>query len=191
MCYNKLNKGLGMNVISGKYKGRKLFSANEKVTRSTLNRVKESLFCMIDEYIYNSNCLDLFAGSGALGIECLSRGARRVVFCDNNAEAISVIKKNLKNVTEDYIVLFEDYLQALAKIKNERFDVIFLDPPYQSLSGETALDFILKNNMLNSGGIVVFEHDAKKSLQSLCKDCIITKQKVYGNKAIDIISFKG
>ncbi len=180
-----------MNVIAGKYKGRKLNTVENSSTRPTLARVKTSLFCMIDEYISNSIVLDLFAGSGALGIECISRGAEMVYFCDSQKVACDVIASNLKNITEHYKILNYDYKVALNSLKNVKFDLVFLDPPYITDYGEKAIEILIDYNMLNNGAVIIFEHDAKKSLQTLSKDCIIIKQKVYGTKMITILKFKG
>lgn len=180
-----------MNIISGKFRGRKLASVDMHSTRPTLARVKESMFCMIDEYIYDSTVLDLFAGSGALGIECISRGAKKVFFCDAQKEALKVLNSNLLNIPQNYEVLNCDYALALKKLQNEKFDLVFLDPPYNSTFGEEAIKLLARYNMLSKDAIIVFEHDIKKDLQSLPKDCIIKKQKVYGLQVVTIIEFKG
>ena len=98
-----------MQIITGKYKGRKLVSTKEETTKPTLARVKESMFCVIADEIENKVVLDLFAGSGALGIECVSRGAKKVYFCDNNKDAINYLKKNLNNIKDDYVILEDDF----------------------------------------------------------------------------------
>ena len=104
-----------MQIITGKYRGRKLLSLETEKTRPTLARVKESLFSMVDEYISDKVVLDLFAGSGALGIEALSRNAKKVYFVDSNPDAKKVIETNLRNVKEDFSVEISDYVLALDK----------------------------------------------------------------------------
>ena len=132
-----------MNIITGKFKGRKLISLESDKTRPTLARVKESLFNMIADKIGGSVVLDLFSGSGALGIECYSRGAGFVYFNDKNPEAKKVITKNLKGETEGFKILNLDYLDALNEIK-EKLDIVFLDPPYDSDFGEKAIYILAK-----------------------------------------------
>lgn len=121
-----------MRIISGKYKGREIKGYNIEGTRPTMDRVKESLFASIQNYVKGSICLDLFAGSGGLGIEALSEGAQSCYFVDNNKIVIDALKKNLTSlkVEEDYFLIKKDYVEAL-KTFDMKFDIIFLDPPYQ------------------------------------------------------------
>src|SRR5574344_2016770 len=118
-----------MRVISGTAKGTKLNSIEELTTRPTLDRVKESLFNILQDSVRNQTVLDLFAGSGALGIEALSRGASKAYFCDLNDEAIKFIKQNLEKtkLTSNAIVVKKDY-KSFIDSTNEKFDLIFLDP---------------------------------------------------------------
>ena len=120
-----------MKVISGKYKGRVLKGYTLKGTRPTMDRVKESLFATINEYLNDSVCLDLFAGSGNLGIEALSMGVREVVFVDKEYMACKTIKSNLDMLGTNInaTILTMDYLKALEKLYPKKFDIIFLDPP--------------------------------------------------------------
>ena len=123
-----------MRIVSGKYKGRTLKGYNLKGTRPTMDRVKESLFATINEYLDNSVCLDLFAGSGALGIEALSTGSKEVIFVDKEYIACKTIKSNLEILDSNInaTVLNMDYLKALDKLYPKQFDIIFLDPPYKT-----------------------------------------------------------
>ena len=130
-----------MRIISGKYKGKKLEGFNIIGTRPTMDRVKESLFGMIQNYINGSIVLDLFAGSGALGLEAISNGAKKCYFIDNNIEAIKTIKNNSINVQEDLEIINTDYKKFL-KNTNEKFDIIFLDPPYEANNLNKALRII-------------------------------------------------
>ena len=120
-----------MRVISGLYKGRVLEGFNIDGTRPTMDRVKESLFAMIQNKISGSTVLDLFAGSGALGIEAISNGASKVYFVDNNKEIEKVLKKNLRDMS-NYEIIINDYNKALKSFRdnNTKFDIILLDPPY-------------------------------------------------------------
>ena len=178
-----------MQIITGKYKGRKLVSQPSFETKPTLARVKESLFCVIADEVEGKVVLDLFAGSGALGIDCLSRGAKKVYFCDSSKDAIKYLKTNLRNINDGFEIVESDYYDALMRLKT-KFDLVFLDPPYDSDYGEKAVLLLSKMNMLNENALIVFEHSSKKSLQSLPKNCIMEKSKVYGSVAIDFIRFR-
>ena len=106
-----------MQIITGKYKGRKLQAVKSDLTRPTLARVKESIFNLIQWKVLDATVLDLFAGSGAFGIECISRGANKVYFVDRQLEAIKTIKINTRGISEDFTVLQSDFVQALQKLK--------------------------------------------------------------------------
>ncbi|MEG2311457.1 MAG: 16S rRNA (guanine(966)-N(2))-methyltransferase RsmD [Bacilli bacterium] len=148
-----------MRVISGKYKGKNLLGFNIKGTRPTMDRVKESIFAMIQINIKNSVCLDLFAGSGSMGIEALSNGAKKCVFVDNNITAITIIKKNTEFVKEDIKIYNLDYKQALNKFGNDnlKFDLIFIDPPYDNNIIENIIKQIDELNILNKNGLIICE----------------------------------
>ena len=169
-----------MRVISGKYKGKKLDGFNINGTRPTMDRVKESLFASISPYLENSVCLDLFAGSGALGIEALSNGASKCYFVDNSKEIFPILKKNLEGISNS-IALFEDYLQALDNI-NEKIDIVFLDPPYPKKLIGKALTSILEKDILSSKALIICEYEDEVF------DCPleIIKEKKYGDKFIRI-----
>ena len=123
-----------MRIISGKYKGKKLLGDNIDGTRPTMDRVKESLFGIIQNNIKNSTCLDLFAGSGSLGIEALSNGANTCYFIDNNKEVIKVLNNNISNlnIKQNSKVILSDWKKSLNDFSNQniKFDLIFVDPPY-------------------------------------------------------------
>lgn len=147
-----------MRVISGKYKGRKLVAPKGNNTRPTLDRTKETLFNMLAMDIPQSNCLDLFAGSGQIGIECLSRHANSCIFCDLNADAIKTIKQNLASLgIEGQQVLKMDYKVALKSFSANSFDIIYLDPPFGADMYTEVLNLIDNYNLLADGGQVVCE----------------------------------
>ena len=149
-----------MRVISGKYKGKNLIGFNIDGTRPTMDRVKESLFGIIQNYIKDSIVLDLFAGSGSLGIEALSNGASSCYFFDNNIELVNIIKKNTIGINGVQIMK-SDYKNSLEILKNSniKFDIIFLDPPYKLNLINDCLDKINKYNLLNDRGIIVCEYE--------------------------------
>lgn len=150
-----------MRVISGDARGTKLETLDGENTRPTLDRVKEALFSIIQNYIYEAEVLDLFSGSGALAIESISRGAKNAIVSDNNRKAVQIIKHNIqKTHYETKIdVINKDYKKTLEEIKQRKFDIVFLDPPYKSNYGANATKIILENKMLKKDGIIVFETD--------------------------------
>ena len=175
-----------MKVISGKYKGRNIEGFTIDGTRPTMDRVKESLFAMIQSYLNESNILDLFSGSGNLAIEALSEGAKSAVLVDSNFKAIKIINNNLKTIGIDNVkVLNMDYKKAIETI-DEKFDIIFLDPPYKTNYIEESIKLITKYNVLSDEGIIVCESDdLDKIIYDNNYKCI--KDKKYGDKYIVIL----
>lgn len=169
-----------MRVISGKYKGKILEGFDIDGTRPTMDRVKESLFGMIQNNIIDSVCLDLFAGSGSLGIEALSNGASKCYFIDNNKEVIKILNRNLDKI-ENSIIIKDNYDNFLNNT-NEKFDIIFLDPPYKFNLINNCIDLIIKNNLLSDNGLIICEYENEKIIDRL--DLI--KEKKYGSKNIKI-----
>ena len=154
-----------MRIISGKYKGKKLEGFNIEGTRPTLDRVKESLFGMIQTYIKDSKVLDLFAGSGAIGIEFISRGAKKAYFCEHSHEAALFLKKNLeKTKFVDKSEVFEcDYNMALKKLSSQmlKFDFIYIDAPYRDDIAAKAVAKVMEFDLLNQDGTIIVETDEK------------------------------
>lgn len=177
-----------MRVISGKYKGRNLIGFDVDGTRPTMDRVKESLFGIIQNKINNSIVLDLFGGSGSLGIEALSNGASKCYFFDNNMELINIMKKNTVGINNASIMK-SDYKTALELMKNSniKFDIIFLDPPYKLNLINDCIDKIFDYNLLNGDGIIVCEYE-NEDINTDKFDLI--KEKKYGSKYIKIYKCK-
>ena len=152
-----------MRVISGFLKGRGIKGINIEGTRPTMDRVKESLFAIIQNKINNSVCLDLFAGSGSLGIEAISNGCYKSYFVDDNKIAINIIKENIKNldIIDKSIIINNDYMKSLINFKNNniKFDIIFIDPPYKMHIINDIIEHISNNSLLNDNGIIVCETD--------------------------------
>jgi 16S rRNA (guanine(966)-N(2))-methyltransferase RsmD len=152
-----------MRIIGGKYKSRVLAEFPGEDVRPTSDRAKESLFNILALKIYGARVLDLFSGSGALGLECLSRGAQEVVFNDYSKESLAILKKNLDTLKipaggEEAKVQHADYLVCLEQTRGQ-FDLIFLDPPYRFDYGEKALKKIAEKGLLSENGIAVYERD--------------------------------
>ncbi len=180
-----------MRIISGKYKGKNILGYDIDGTRPTQDRVKESLFGIIQDYLQDSVCLDLFAGSGSLGIEALSNGAFKVYFVDNNKKCIDILRKNLTNIKEENVIVNDDYLLALDNFINTKvkFDIIFLDPPYNLNCIADILNIIDKNELLNEDGIVVCEYEYD-NFSSNYLNLEIIKERKYGYKNIRIYRLK-
>lgn len=188
-----------MRIISGKARGTKINTIESNTTRPTLDRVKESLFNIIQNRIVDSNVLDLFAGSGALGLEALSRGAKSAVFCDKNIEAYNVINANLEktHLKELAIVYNMDYEKCLNKI-NKKFDLIFLDPPYKLDMAVNAVKLIEENDLLEDKGLIIIETDEiqrdNDELNELLKnkeELEIIETRKYGRANLIFVSKRG
>lgn len=154
-----------MRVITGKARGIQLKTPDGMLTRPTADRVKEALFSIINYDIPGAKVLDLFGGTGQLGIEALSRGAKSAVFVDAREDACKLIRENLKRtrLEREGRVVRSDYLDFLSRCK-ENFDIILLDPPYAEVFLENALKRITEIDILQSGGIIVAERPLGKEL---------------------------
>ena len=152
-----------MRVIGGQFRSRVLAEFAGDNVRPTSDRAREALFNILSLKIYGSRVLDLFAGSGALGIESLSRGAKEVVFNDLSKDSVAIVKKNLTALKiaingEQAKVMQSDYLSCLDIVRGQ-FDLIFIDPPYRFDYGEKALQKIVQRGLLSENGIAVYERD--------------------------------
>lgn len=158
-----------MRIISGKARGTKLFTLDGLNTRPTLDRVKEPLFNILNFKLEDSVVLDLFAGSGALGLEAISRGAKQAIFSENNREAKKIIEKNIDKTkfTDSVLLINNDYKNALSIVseKNIKCDVVFIDPPYKTDLIKNALEEILKKDILNEDAIIVLETDEPERIE--------------------------
>lgn len=149
-----------MRIISGIRRGHKLFEFEGDDVRPTTDRVKESVFNIIQTFIPDAVCLDMFAGSGALSFEAISRGAKKAVCLDKDKRSIDIIKKNANSLDfSDYCEIINTSCFDYMERAKGKFDVIFLDPPYNKNFIEPVLEGIVKNNLLNEDGIVVLESD--------------------------------
>lgn len=154
-----------MRVITGKYRGRSLNGPKHEGLRPTSDRVREALFNIIGPKISDASLLDLFAGTGAIGIEALSRGANSVVFNDHNQQSIKLIKKNLEFVDpgDQYRILQTSAVNALEILFREglKFDIIFLDPPFAAGILDDTIKLIANYHLLQQDGILIVEHPKK------------------------------
>lgn len=178
-----------MKVIGGIYKGRKIKGFDIAGTRPTMDRVKESLFATIQAYIPNSIVLDLFSGSGNLGIESLSANASYAYLIDHSKKAINTINSNIKEIgIKNCQALMLDYIKALKYFKKEGiiFDLIFLDPPYKTNYIEQSIKLIEQYNLLSENGLIICESDNIDKIIFSSKYQSI-KEKKYGDKWVVII----
>ena len=157
-------------------------------TRPTTDRVKEGLFSAIQFEIEGRKVLDLFAGTGQLGIECLSRGAASAVFVDRRADAVKLIRENLKltELADRARVVAGDSMEFLKSLK-ERFDIVLLDPPYAAGLLEPAIAHLTAFDILNPHGIIVAEHPAERSLQPPAAPYRVRRAYRYGKIAVTVI----
>lgn len=180
-----------MRVIAGMYKGAKLLAPVNNKVRPTTDRIKETIFNILYSKGLNQEIivLDLFGGSGALGIEALSRGARNVVFVDNDRESINLIKKNLSIIKAEAEVYNTDYSVALKKLSGRKFDLIICDPPYALRKEPEIFDLILKYDILSQFGIIFVEHSKENDLNFALKNFIIDTR-ICGNTCISFLRRK-
>ena len=173
-----------MRIISGIARGTKLYTLEGENTRPTLDRIKESLFNIIQPKIKDSIVLDLFSGSGALALESISRGARKAILCDKSINAINIIKKNIeKTHSQDKVeIVYGDYEKCLNNI-NDKIDIIFIDPPYKLNIAVKALKIIIEKNILSDNGLVILEtDDEKREIEQINKinEINVTDLRRYG-----------
>ena len=155
-----------MRIIGGLARGTKLYTLEGKDTRPTLDRVRESLFNILQNEIKDSKLLDLFSGSGAIGLESISRGAKKAILCDKNKQAIQIINKNVEKlrVKEKVEVLCTDYEKYLNSTK-EQFEYIYIDPPYNTNYISNSIQIINDKNLLTENGIIIAETDEKERVE--------------------------
>ena len=176
-----------MHVITSTARGRKLGQLQGMDTRPTTDQVKESIFNIIQFDIEGRRVLDLFAGTGQLGIECLSRGAASAVFVDRRPDAAALTRENLKlcDLTDRSRVVAGDSMEFL-KAAREKYDLIFLDPPYETELLETAIAHIARHDLLNVHGMMIAEHPVDKALPALSAPYRMGRTYRYGKIAVTI-----
>ncbi len=182
-----------MRIISGTARGTKLYTLEGQTTRPTLDRVKESLFNIMQNQIHNTVFLDLFSGSGAIGLEAASRGAKKVILCDKSKEAIQIIKKNtekthLREKTEIYNLNYEDLINNKLM---EHIDIVYIDPPYNSNYASKAVELLINKNIIDNKTIIIIETDEEeKVIKELEKIQIeITNTRKYGRATLIFLHY--
>lgn len=178
-----------MKVISGTLKGRTIKGYNIIGTRPTMERVKESLFAILQNYLKESIILDLFSGSGQLGIEAISNGSKECYFIDNNKEVIKILTQNITNlgINQKSKIILSDWKKILNELstKGIKFDIIFVDPPYDYNVYEKVLEKVSTQNLLNDKGLIILEHHNLK-FKNNYQNLYLYKERNYGNKTITI-----
>jgi len=176
-----------MKVISGIYKGRKLKFIKNKEIRPTKDIVREAIFDTLREWIVNKKVIEIFAGSGILGIEAISHGAKKVIFIEKERKGIEVIKENLKNldIEKKCEIMKGDCEYEIEKLENFKYDLIIGDPPYEFPVSklERIMGKIVKLNILKKEGIMVIEHEIKKEIP-VVEGLEKIKEKKYGKTGL-------
>ncbi|MEK3757874.1 16S rRNA (guanine(966)-N(2))-methyltransferase RsmD [Paenibacillus sp. FSL P4-0338] len=183
-----------MRVISGSAKGRPLKSVPGNGTRPTTDKVKEALFSMIGPYFEGGTVLDLYAGTGGLGIEALSRGMEAAVFVDMEQKAIDTVRANLKaaRLEAQAEVYRNDAGRALGALqkRGKVFDLVFLDPPYRMKHGDELMVTLADKLLLNPDAVIVLEHESGYAYPEDIPGFVRTKQSVYGEITISIYRYE-
>ena len=170
-----------MRVISGKMRGTNLESPKDRRVRPTTDRIKEDLFNIIMPYVGGSKVLDLFAGSGAIGIEAISRGCKKSYFVDNNMDSIRLIKRNIKKTKceEESVVIKKDAVSFVNTTK-EKFDVIFMDPPYNHLWEKEVLTYLAHSSLADEHTMIITEASKETGCSYLSElGYHLEKEKIY------------
>lgn len=179
---------INMRIISGKARGTKLYTLDGTATRPTLDRVKESLFNIIQNDIEDSTVLDLFSGSGAIGLEFLSRGAKRAVLCDSSKDAIKIIKQNVqKTHFEEKVEVYNmEFTKLVERLQNQKFDIIYIDPPYATDFIKISLEKIIEYELVNENTKIIVETDDETRILNQIEkmDVEITDKRKYGRATI-------
>lgn len=174
-----------MRVITGTAKGVRLLTPDGVKTRPTADRVKEGLFSIIQFEIAGRRVLDLFAGTGQLGIEALSRGAESAVFVDFSQPAVKLVKENIRRAKmEDCAQVVQSDYESYLRSCRQKFDIVFLDPPYAEKFLENSLKTISEIDILRDGGIIICEKPVEKPLEGEFPGLIRQKEYRYGKTAI-------
>lgn len=179
-----------MRIIAGEARGRRIDAPDGMDTRPTLDRVKESVFGTIQFDIYGKTVLDLFAGSGNLGLEALSRGAKQAFFCDMDYRCFDIITNNIKKLGfgEKSTVYSLNYMQMLERLNSQgqKVNLVFLDPPYASGLAQNATEALCRLNLLGDDAIIVAEHSVKQNI--VCpNELYVYSQKKYRETMVTIM----
>ncbi len=181
-----------MRIIAGEFRGRKLLSVRGMKTRPTSDRIRESIFNILSDTVRDAVVLDLFAGTGAMGIEALSRGAKYAVFIEQSKEALSAVSQNIRNCSLENRTrtMRWDIVKNLNCIRNlsDPFTLVFADPPYDQNMLEPALQNLIQSGSLAAGAVIVAEHTPAETVQAAGLE--ITDQRQYGKTAVSFFHYQ-
>lgn len=179
-------------IIAGTAKGKKLFTLPGFVTRPLLGRIKKSLFDILTPKIHNSVFLDLYAGTGNVGIEALSRGAKKVLFIENSRQCTEIIEENLTNCgfNKKGEVLSFDIINNFPKFK-KKFDIIFIGPPYKLNLTTKTIEIIGKHDLLSNSGWIIAQHHIREQVPTEIDKFILLRQKKYGDTMLTFFKKRG
>jgi len=183
-----------MRILTGRAKGRKLTAVKTGGIRPTRDSVKESIFGMIQGHVEGSTVLDLFAGTGSLGLEALSQGAKKAIFVEKNKTCLRALMKNrdlcgFQDRAEIVSLDVEAAMEALMG-RGEKVDLVFLDPPYERGYVDKTLRFINAHDMVKNGGVVVVEHGSAEHPSPQWKGLSLRKRKRHGDTVISIFQWR-
>ena len=179
-----------MRVISGRYKGRKLVSFTAAHIRPTTDRVKESLFNKIAAHVPSARVLDLFAGSGSLGIESLSRGCESVTFVDSHKTSLKIIRDNLRSldIQTGFEICAADVFKYLKKSPVQPYDLIFIDPPFTEKIGDKVMIALSASSHFHPGTLIAIESGTKEPMQEAYPPLQLLDRRPFGDKTLSIFS---
>ena len=183
-----------MRIVAGEFKGRRIETPKGYDVRPTTEKVKEALFSMLSNLMEDSTCCDLFSGTGNLGLEAISRGAERCIFCDNSGESVRLIRKNIEycRATDRAVLMPGGFEKCLKKMDEEglKADIFFLDPPYREGLYERCLELIRELELLKEGGVIVCEHARNDSFPDVFCGFGKYKEKNYGSITLSLYATK-
>jgi 16S rRNA (guanine(966)-N(2))-methyltransferase RsmD len=176
-----------MRVSGGKFKGRNLRTLSGLAVRPTADKIKQAIFNILMNDITDADVLDLFAGSGALGIEALSRGAADGIFVESDEETAKVLKSNLKNLGIDKRIIIGDYDSGCKMLSSEKqmFDLVFADPPYLEITPDDVIKTVTRYGLLRKKGLLIIEHKAGQPVET--KELTLLKQRKFGQTEVSFL----
>lgn len=179
-----------MRVIGGIHKGKKLLFIKDKNIRPTKDVVREAIFDTLRGWIINKKVIELFAGTGAIGIEAISEGAEKVIFVENNRKAVGILKKNIAKVgiEEKTVVLKGSVEERIKEMRNFKYDLVIADPPYEfpTKKLKDLIETIIDSQVINENGIIVVEHRIKYTIPESEK-FVVYKKKKYGKTSVSYL----
>ncbi len=178
-----------MRIITGKFKGKKLIAGDDLSIRPTTDRVKEYIFQILDDFVIGKKCVDIFSGSGNLGLEALSRGAAHISFVEKAHGSIEILKKNIRNIKPDIsdYSIFHISAEKFIRQNSTSFDLYFLDPPFKIDGLQVLIDTLTTADYFRTGDLIVLEHEVSNPVHETSNSYTVLKQKKLGRSIIKFI----